>query len=319
LAKIYNSGYHDEEKGMALKVLIEASGSLTSGYIIKAVQQAGHICVASDVVDSCFGKYLCDDFIVMPKKDDPALWEFIEKILKEKKIDVVIPSLDETLLGWSERRDYFKKFGVIVIISEKETVSICQDKWLTYRFLQKHGIPVPKTSLIQEYPFIKPRFGRGSKGIKVTREPVDMKDMISQEIIEGVEYTVDVFCDRNSMPVYIVPRKRMNVRDGKSTEGIVEKKSTIDSWVKIICQQLRFIGPINLQCFVQHDGKVTFVEINPRIAGGMALGFAATENWVSVAIENIVYGREIVAKEIKYGMEMKRYYAEVFIPPSQMG
>jgi len=301
---------------MALRILTEASGSLTSGYIIKAIQKAGHICVASDVNNTCFGRYLADDFTVMPKKDDPALWKIVEKLLIEKRIDVIIPSLDETLLGWAERKDYFRALGIYVIISDRSTVLICQDKWLTYKLFVENRIPTPKTSLTQEYPLVKPRFGRGAVGVKVTSEHIEMHNMISQELLKGVEYTVDVFCDRNSNPIYIVPRRRINVRNGKSTEGIVEEHSNINSWISTISQRLSFVGPINMQCFVMEDGSISFVEINPRIAGGMALGFAATENWMNLIIENIINERDIIPKPVQYGLEMKRYYAEIFVSPS---
>ena len=232
----------------------------------------------------------------------------------KKDIDLVIPSLDETLLGWSERKDKFSKIGIGVILSMPTSVAICQDKWLTYEFFITNSIPTPATSLNQIHPLVKPRLGRGGVGVLVTQDQVDMTGQISQELVSGVEYTVDVFCDNNANPVYIVPRRRINVKDGKSTAGIVEYNETISNWVKVICQKLSFSGPINIQCFLLSDGSVKFIEINPRIAGGMALGFASTENWVRLIISNLVGSEPIMPKFTQYGLEMRRYYAEVFIP-----
>ena len=298
---------------MALRILTEASGSLTAGYLIRSIQSAGHICVASDINSTCFGRYLADDYVIMPPKDDPMLWKIVQELLIEKRIDVIIPSLDETLLGWAEKKDYFQALGMSVILSDSSTIAICQDKWLTYNFFVQNGIPTPDTSLVQEHCLVKPRLGRGSTGVKVTAEQVEMKGMISQELLKGVEYTVDVFCDRNSNPVYIVPRRRLKVCNGKSTEGIVEEMPAINQWISTICQRLAFIGPVNIQCFVQEDGAVSFVEINPRVAGGMALGFASTENWINLIIENIINGRDIIPGPVQYGLAMKRYYAEIFV------
>ena len=299
---------------MQLKILTEASGSLTAGYLIHAIKNAGHFCVASDIDDSCFGRFVADDFIHMPQANTDHLWNIIEAEILSKKIDIVIPSLDETLLGWAERKQLFKDLGVHVIISESTTIAVCQDKWLTYQFFKEQGVPTPNTSLEQNYPLIKPRLGRGSTGIKITKTHVNMQGKISQQIIKGVEYTVDVFCDQNCDPVYIVPRRRISVKDGKSTAGIVEKNDIISYWIKHICQKLNFIGPINFQCFMLPDQSIYFLEINSRIAGGMALGFAATENWVDLIINNIIFGIPIKPKTIKYGLKMKRYYAEVFVP-----
>ncbi len=57
---------------------------------------------------------------------------------------------------------------------------------------------------------------------------------------------------------------------------------------------------------------MSFVEINPRIAGGMALGFAATENWVPLFID-IIQGNKVVSQNcIKWGMKMFRTYQEFY-------
>ncbi|MGI6555691.1 MAG: ATP-grasp domain-containing protein [Bacillota bacterium] len=299
---------------MSTKILTEASGSLTSAYLIEAIKKAGFFPVASDIDPECVGRYLAHDFIEMPSKDDKNLWEKTLGKLISHKIDIVIPSLDETLLGWAQKKEEFLQHGVHTIISNPQTVKIFQDKWLTFQFFRQAGIPTPLTSLEQKYPLIKPRNGRGSKGVKITSKPVHMDGMVSQELLEGEEYTVDVFCDKQSEPVYIVPRKRLGVKDGKSTGGIVVNHPQIIKWVKRICKQIPFLGPINIQCFICKDGSVKFVEINPRIAGGMALGFAATENWINLIVDHFIFGKTINPKPIRYGMKMKRYYAEVFIP-----
>ncbi|MBO9607972.1 MAG: ATP-grasp domain-containing protein [Paenibacillaceae bacterium] len=297
-----------------MNVLTEASGSLTSGYLIRSIQQAGFSAVASDVDEENAGRYLADDFIRMPFKNDPALWEKVGQLLALHRVDVVIPSFDEMLLGWSERKESFREQGIRVVLSDPATIAVCQDKWETYQFFVRHGIPTPATSLEQRYPLVKPREGRGAVGVKVTAETVGMDGMISQELLTGEEYTVDVLCDKHAVPQYIVPRKRLKVREGKSTGGVVVRQPEIERWVRAICAKLPFVGPVNMQCFLNDKGEVRFVEINPRIAGGMALGFAATENWIGAIVRHLTDGQPIEPKPIQYGMKMMRYYHEVFIP-----
>ncbi len=305
---------------MSIKILTEASGSLTAAYLIKYIQAAGHKAVASDIIADCAGRFIADDFIIMPPVNDKELWDKVTISLKEHDVDVVIPSLDEMLLGWVERKKYFGDIGVTVICSDVSTIRIFQDKWLTYQFFIKNSIPTPATSLTQDYPLLKPRWGHGAKGLKITSEPNLMTGYISQEVVQGQEFTVDILCDRDSRPLYIIPRIRQGVRDGKSTGGVVIKHSGIIDLVKYICQIVSFQGPVNIQCFVCDDGSIKVIEINPRIAGGMALGFAATENWIPLLVEHFVYGKEITnLKPIQYGMMMRRYYAEVFISPGNMG
>lgn len=297
-----------------LRVLTEASGGLTSGYIMKAIKDAGFVAVASDVDEFIAGRYLADEFVKMPYASDELLWHKTIHAIKDYKIDVVIPSLDDTLLGWAERKNELSAQNIHVILSDRKTVEIFQDKWFTYQFFRDHDIPTPETSLEQKFPLVKPRLGRGSKGIRLTSDPVDMNGMISQQVVHGEEYTIDVLCDIDSTPLYIVPRKRLNVREGKATGGIVVLDEEMMDWVKRICTAIPFAGPINIQCFKCEDGSIQFIEINPRLAGGMALGFAATENWIEAIVNRWLYNKEIVPKPIKNGMKMLRYYDEIFVP-----
>ncbi|MCO6494361.1 MAG: ATP-grasp domain-containing protein [Bacteroidetes bacterium] len=299
---------------MQYRILTEASGSLTSHYLIKSIKDVGVQAVASDIID-CAGFHFADDFIIMPKTSNPDLWGITERLLIEKKINAVIPSLDETLLGWAERKDYFKRKNIDIILSDYNTVKVCQDKWETYNFFKNNNIPTPETSLEYIYPLVKPRLGRGGSGISINKpkDEVDMEGMISQEFLEGTEYTIDVFCNNQNEAIYVIPRKRLQVKEGKSLNGITVHNEEIISLVREICRKLPFVGPINIQCFVCNDGKIKFTEINPRIAGGMALGFAASENWIKLILDNIISGKPIQAKDVVYGLKMFRFYDEIFV------
>lgn len=296
-----------------MRILTEASGSLVAGYLIRAVQEAGYQAVGSDL-DTCnAGFCLADDFMIMPRHDDPGLWSYLGRKLEEEEIDIVIPSFDETLLGWAERRKDFERKGTFVCISPFETIRTFQDKWETYRFFCSVGIPTPATSLEKTYPLVKPRAGRGSVGIQITDEEVSMEGMISQELLEGTEYTVDAFFGRDGRPIYIIPRKRIGVQHGKSTRGIVCCHAGIEDYIRKMASAIEFSGPINFQCFVNEE-EIKFIEINPRVAGGMALGFAASENWVKLIVEHLLEGKPVNPQPVRNGMQMVRYYAECFIP-----
>ena len=296
-----------------MNILIEATGSLTSGYLIHAIQNANHRAIGSDIAEFGHGVSLCDDFIIMPKASDTDLWSKVIRLLIEYEVDVVIPSLDETLLGWSKRKEELKKKGITVVLSNSNTLDIFMDKFKAFQFCNAHDILTPRTSLKQEYKLVKPRFGRGGSGVYIGNQKKDMKGMISQDLINGIEYTVDCFFDKNGDPIYIVPRKRMDIRDGKSTKGLVVEHCLIHDCVKHIADNIKFEGLINFQFIESDDGALYFLEVNPRIAGGMALGFAATENWVDLIVDNYINNKEVIAKPIQYGLRMTRYYSECFI------
>lgn len=287
-------------------VLVEASGSLVSAWLIRAIRAAGHRCIASDIDPDAVGRHLADGFARLPRQSDPGLWGAVDAAITAHGVDAVIPSLDETLPAWAGRRAAYAARGVQVVVSDPDTIATCTDKWATWQLFRRLGIPAPEASLEQRFELVKPRNGRGAKGIVRTRAPVDMTGMLSQEFVDGVEYTVDILCADDGAPLRIVPRHRLGVRDGKSTGGITEEHPAVIAAVRTLCAGIRFRGPVNAQCIVR-DGVPWFIEINPRIAGGMALAFAASGNWVPAILE----GRA-PAGGIRWGMRMLRHYAEVF-------
>lgn len=152
---------------MKHKIMTEASGSLTSNYIISAIQQAGHLACGSDIHDFNVASQICDDFIILPKSSDPNLWETTDRLLQKHAISIVLPTLDETLHAWSLRKEKLQAKGISVLISPPETIETFIDKWKTYEFFTSLGIPTPKTAIFHHYGILKPRFGRGGSGIEV--------------------------------------------------------------------------------------------------------------------------------------------------------
>ena len=296
-----------------MKIFLEASGCLTANFLISAIKDAGHICVASDANPESIGKLLSDEFYTVPMATDTDYVEKVLEILIEHKIVMVIPTLDDALLKWASMREQMEKNNITLAISDTPTLNVCVDKWNTYQCFIKNGIPTPKSSLKKDFPLVKPRNGRGGSGIVVTDDTnVNMDNMICQELLLGTEYTVDVFCDYNHDPVYIVPRVRAGVKDGKSTGGVVCQNKDIDMGVRKICKAIPFTGAINIQCFETKDG-IRFTEINPRFGGGTVLGMKATENWIPLTIDTFCYKKRISQKkDIHYGLKMGRYYAEIF-------
>jgi carbamoyl-phosphate synthase large subunit len=299
-----------------MRVLIEASGGVASGFMIHALQQAGHEVIASDINGENAGSLLADDYIQMPLASDGTLWSFVIDALGQKRVDAVIPSLDDMLLGWDAHRVQLEAMGIVLVLSPKETLVVCLDKWLTYQFFIQHDIPTPKTSLMPEYALFKPRQGRGAKGIiyapnKADR-PIDMFGLLSQQYLEGEEYTIDILCDNAGDPVYIVPRCRQLVINGKAINAQIIYDEAMIEWVKLICRKLHFVGAINIQCFKLADGRILFTEINPRLASGMALSFAASGNWLVMMIDHQLDQKPIAQQPIQWGMKMYRQYCEVF-------
>jgi len=199
--------------------------------------------------------------------------------------------------------------------TDEDIVSKCIDKWNTYNFFKNNGIPTPKTSLEMKYELLKPRIGRGSKGIyrknNEKNKLFDADNYISQQFIEGTEYTIDVLCDFNYKPIYIIPRERLKTESGVSVKGKTIYDEEIISYVKKIIECLKLKGIINIQCIKNSDG-IFFIEINPRIGGGLSLSMASSDNWFK-AIERFINGNGYKPLKIVYNNIMLRYYEDLII------
>lgn len=102
------------------------------------------------------------------------------------------------------------------------------------------------------------------------------------------------------------------MRDGKSTQGEVCNVKEINQAIQKIAKEIELIGAINFQAFLTKEGELYFIEVNPRLGGGSALAFAASENWITLMIDSLIFKKEIQPKPIRYGLKMARSYTEVF-------
>lgn len=298
-----------------MNILVEGIGSPVFGPQLKYYKDLKWNIVGIDITNMSFGLYKDIKPYIVPKYSQANCFEFIEEIIEEEQIDIAFPTVNEGLLMWSKLKHRFQtEYNTFVMISDETVIDICTDKWKTYLFFKDNHIPTPKTSLKLEYDLLKPRVGRGSAGImeKVdVDENFTMEGYISQEIARGQEYTIDVLCDLNSNPIYIIPRKRIQVESGVSIQGMtVYDKDLIDYAYKIV-ELLKPIGIINIQCF-KSDSDIRFIEINPRIGGGASLSFASSDNWFR-AVECFVHGREYIPKSICYNNYMMRYYSDLIV------
>lgn len=219
-------------------------------------------------------------------KDDNYIAELI-KICEEDKIDLLIPTIDTDLLVLSENISAFK--NTKVLISKPDKIAICRDKNSTADFFESCGCKAPKTINKWEkyqgpYPcFIKPKDGSSSiNAFKV--ESVEelevyaqqIEDYVIQPFIEGTEYTVDIFCDFNSNPVYIIPRIRLQVRAGEVLKTQISMDEKIIEESKRIIEKFKPVGPITVQLIRQNVTRDDyFIEINPRYGGGAPLSMKA--------------------------------------------
>jgi carbamoyl-phosphate synthase large subunit len=274
---------------------------------------------------------LCDRrFGVKPTTHTGYIKQLLS-IVKANRVKLLIPTVDLDLKRLAQNKPKFAAIGCHVLVSDPKVIDICQDKRETYRFLVKNGFDTALTMSIRsalskkkiKWPcFLKPWDGYASRGNAVVNNRRELlfyskriPNPICQELIEGTEYTCDVYVDFGMKVRCVVPRKRIEVRAGEVSKGQVVKNARIMSEATRLVEKLG-AGPgvITLQLFLTGDDKIKFIEINPRFGGGAPLSIKAGADFPKWILQELT-GRipNISPDGFKDGLIMLRYDSEVWL------
>ena len=278
---------------------------------------------------------LCDKkFPVRPITHNSYIRELLS-IVKTNKVKLLIPTVDLDLKLLAHNKPKFAAMGCCVLVSTPDVVDICQDKRKTYRFLRKYGFDTPVTMSARSalskkklnWPcFLKPWDGYASRGTPGVDNRKDLSffanripNCIVQEFVKGTEHTCDVYVDFGMKVRCVVPRKRIEVRAGEVSKGQIVKHRYIMSESVRLAETLG-AGPgvITLQLFLTDDGKVKFIEINPRFGGGAPLSIKAGANFPKWILQELL-GRKANIRFDKFenNLIMLRYDSEVWLKNSK--
>ena len=235
-------------------------------------------------------RYFVDRFFVIPRCDEEGYISELLKIAVENDVKLILPLYEREFGILCDNRSPFEEKGIKILLSDREIIEICNDKTKTQEFFEKEKILAPK--LTEQAPaVVKPINGMGSQGVFVVNNNEELEaakvlshsEYIIQEKISGTEYTIDVLCDFNGNVVAAVPRVRLEVRSGEVAKSRTDRnQEVINKTVELVAKLNTYgkvIGPITVQCFVTENREIIFLEINPRVGGGVPLTFKAGINY----------------------------------------
>ena len=294
---------------MSLNVLMTAGSRrvpLLEGFrrALRDLRLAGTIQV-TDVNPLSPSVLVADKAHFVPLSDDPSYIDHIIAVCESERIGLVVPTIDDELPVFSAAKSRFAAAGVRVAVSDGFVTTLCNDKYATCAHLQARGVPAADSYLPETLPqnvafpvFVKPRYGRGSIGAFRANDARQLEFFLSyvptpviQEYLEGVEYTIDLFCDFEGRPLSAVPRERAVIRAGVIDRGRTVRDQTLIDLALQCAAALRFEGACNIQCRVVNGRPVIF-EINPRFSGGIPLTIASGADFPRMLIE-LTLGRDV--------------------------
>lgn len=281
-----------------MNILLTAIGKRVQ--LIERLKESGRV-IGTDAGEIAPGMHFVDKFYKVKKYNEEGYIAQILEICEKEKVDFLIPLYEkEFSLLCSYRKD-FQKLGVTLLLSSSKIIEICNNKCNTYEFFKRNKIPCPKTytkeSISEDIQFpliIKPFDGMGSSSVFKANNKRELEffleyveNPIVQEFISGTEFTVDVLCDFDGRVIFAIPRERIEVRSGEVSKSRTVKNYKIINEVKSLCQKLNnnykdefLIGPLTIQCILDKNDNLYFIEINPRFGGGVPLSFAAGGDYV---------------------------------------
>ena len=274
---------------------------------------------------------LCDKrFLVKPITHAGYIKQLLT-IVKTNRVKLLVPTVDLDLKLLAQNKPKFAAMGCRVLVSTPEVVDICQDKRKTYSFLINNGFDTPVTMSVRaalskkklNWPcFLKPWDGYASRGNAAVNNRKELlfftkriPNCIVQEFIKGTEHTCDVYVDFSLKVRCVVPRKRIEVRAGEVSKSQAVKHPAIMSEAARLVEELG-AGPgvITLQLFLTGDGKVKFIEINPRFGGGVPLSIKAGANFPKWILQEVLGEKVNIRFDgFKDNLIMLRYDGEVWL------
>lgn len=317
---------------MSQTILRTAAGSAPTVTQYQVFRKLGMRVVAADCDPLSVGFAFADAAYQTPLASSPLYFEALMEICCRERVDWVLPALDEELLLLAARRSELEACGTRLLSSPLECLKTCVDKRATYNFFQSRGIPTPATwepgsPPLAGFPVIvKPKQGRGSTNVYVARDARELEFFSSyvnrpiiQKFMTGREMTVDILADFASNPLFVRPRYRLKTDSGISYKGATAEHPVVVGWVEKIVRTLGLIGPANIQCFEDEHGEVSFIEINARLAGSVALTFEADPPFALALATMLEGGTPQPPSVPAKSLIMLRYWSELYLDPTQAG
>ncbi|WML59313.1 ATP-grasp domain-containing protein [Neobacillus sp. PS2-9] len=276
-------------------------------YFKEELKKIGGKVVAADCDPSAPALYLADSAEIVPRITHPEYIQHIKQVCKKHKINAVLSLIDPELSLLAENKIEFEKENINIIVSNKDVVNICFDKFLTYTFLTSHNLPAVPTYVkiddilseieknqIQFPLIIKPRTGSASLGISIIHSLEELHalwkdtgELIAQPFIVGDEYGVDCYVDFiNYKTTNIFCKKKIKMRAGETDKSIAVNDPELLHLIEKTLNELKAIGPVDIDCF-KTDSEYIISEINPRFGGGYLHAHEEGQNFVKNIVNNL--------------------------------
>ncbi|GKU76808.1 NAD-dependent epimerase/dehydratase family protein [Paenibacillus sp. L3-i20] len=238
--------------------------------------------IGADSNSKAIARQFVDHFWLMPNLADLTVDTLIQYCI-ENNVKYIIPTRDGELKYFADHKLKLLENNIRVFVSEPEVIAMCLDKlafyekskeWSTYAIPAFNHIPTSS----EELHVVKERYGAGSVSIglaldrtQALKHAKTLKEPIFQPYIEGVEYSADIFLNKDSISKGVILRVRDYIVNGESQITYTVRDESMERMIAAFAEQIGLTGHAVLQYIVDADGKCHIIECNPRVGGASKL------------------------------------------------
>ncbi len=244
-------------------------------------------------------------------------YERLLTYIKIHNIRYVIPTRDAELPFFARHKKNLESEGVKTFVANEDAVAFCYDK---FHFFEdsKTAWVIPTAldinGLQTDSYVVKERFGAGSKSMAINVNGVQallhakrLKEAIFQPFIEGKEYSIDCYVDRNMVCRGVIVRSRDVVVDGESKVTTIARDVDLAEKAAEFVSRHKIQGHSVLQVLKNAQGSF-LIECNARFGGASTLSeYAGLKSflWFLKEANGIEFKAKLTDKIIKQVREEK--------------
>ena len=293
------------------KVLVTGIGGNVGQGIIRNIRKTNFdiTVVGTNIESFSAGNHLCDLFYKVPFAYEENYISEIIKIVTSEKIDLIIPSTDYEIYYLALHKG---EVPCEIVVSEKETASNYLDKFLTFKHLDKNDLAFATSFLPSNYSgefnefILKPRKGRGSRGLKINPASIEGysdDEYMIQELHKGPEITTAFYVNKHKKLHGFITLDRV-LENGTTThcKVVTEYDSKLKELLEKIIKVSNIRGSANLQSIVNAKGEIMPFEINCRISGTNSIRANFGFEDVKYTLEEWLYDTKLSQPKIIKGV-----------------
>lgn len=247
----------------------------------------------------------------------------LKKLIERHHIKVILPTGDFDPKTLSPYRMELLQMKTIMAFSPDWVFDLFEDKFSLYLENTEviHRTVLSPTNMEEhDFPwFAKPRYGVGSRGLRVLKNHQDVEALLNsdteeyvfQPMLEGEQYTVDVLCSLQGVPLQAVTRKVFRLKGGSDAVCQVVEAPKMETIAMYLCEKYGIIGAACFEFMFDEYGVPKVIDAQPRLSGSHGVTARAGLNLPQEILKQ-VFGETFTRKRIR-PVQVVRILEEVIV------